>query len=118
MTEMSALRKDRACEKHRQGTESKGKHSLGVRTCSPEGPDPCCIWWEKGLQPAHLPRSPLRQYGPAFLAPHLHHVSGPTLAQTWRLVTVSRRASSEREATGTTKGLSGMCSSLNLMETS
>lgn len=46
------------------------------------------------------------------------HLSGPTLAQTWRLVTVSLRASSEREATGTTKGLSGMCSSLNLMETS
>lgn len=42
----------------------------------------------------------------------------PPLAQTWRLVTVRRRASSEREATGTTKGLSGMCSSLNLMETS
>lgn len=60
------------------------------------------------------------QYGPALLeSPHPHpHVSGPTLAQTWRLVTVSRRASSEREATGTTKGLSGMCSSLNLMETS
>lgn len=63
----------------------------------------------------------LSQYGPALLEPPPHprpHVSGPTLAQTWRLVTVSRRASSEREATGTTKGLSGMCSSLNLMETS
>lgn len=54
----------------------------------------------------------------ALLDPPTFHLSGPSLAQTWRLVTVSRRASSEREATGTTKGLSGMCSSLNLMETS
>lgn len=42
----------------------------------------------------------------------------PVAPGTWRLVTVRRRASSEWEATGTTKGLSGMCSSLNLMETS
>lgn len=37
---------------------------------------------------------------------------------TCRLVMVRRRASSESVAIGTTNGESGMCSSLNFMETS
>ena len=70
-----------------------------------------------------LPRSLLSpwSHGPTILyCPSLRVAGGPhpPRAHTWRLVTVRRRASSEREATGTTKGLSGMCSSLNLMETS
>lgn len=37
---------------------------------------------------------------------------------TCRLVMVSRRASSDSDAMGTMKGLSGICSSLNLIDTS
>lgn len=59
--------------------------------------------------------------GDAALGPGVRGAHGRVCVSqslTWRLATVRRRASSDGEATGTMKGLSGMCSSLKRMETS